>query len=127
MEPTISLGPAAANAVAALTNGLVTPPKKASPAKSPSKSSPGKRSPVKESPVNELSGPSTPRTLESDSVESEADVREQSQALAVMAEQRDGLAKDLKVCCFLHDALICLHSIHQCTSSGAYLEYIGKC
>ncbi|KAL0033864.1 hypothetical protein WJX77_008167 [Trebouxia sp. C0004] len=54
-------------------------------------------SPAKESPANGLSGPSTPRTLESESVESEADMREQIEALRAVATQRDGLEKDLKV------------------------------
>ncbi|KAL0029584.1 hypothetical protein WJX79_006026 [Trebouxia sp. C0005] len=53
--------------------------------------------PVKESPVNGLSGPSTPRTLESESTESEADMREQIEALRAVAIHRDELEKDLKV------------------------------
>ncbi len=100
MEPTGSLGPAAANAVADM-KGLVTPSKKVSPAKSP----PSQASTVKESPANGLSGPSTPRTLESESVESEADMREQIEALRAVATQRDGLEKDLKVNILLEDQL----------------------
>ncbi len=85
MEPIGSQGPAAANAVTSV--------KTASPAKSP----PSQASPLKESPANGLSGPSTPRTLESESAESEADMREQIEALRAVANQRDGLEKDLKV------------------------------
>ncbi len=93
MEPIGSQGPAAANAVTRL--------KTASPAKSP----PSQSSPVKESPANGLSGPSTPRTLESESAESEADMREQIEALRAVATQRDGLEKDLKVLILLQDQL----------------------
>ncbi|KAL0053812.1 hypothetical protein WJX82_011153 [Trebouxia sp. C0006] len=92
MEPISSRGPAAANAVAN-SKGSATPSQKASPAKSP----PLQASPLKESPANGLSGPSTPRTLESESAESEADMREQIEALRAVATQRDGLEKDLKV------------------------------
>ena len=92
IDPTISLGPAASNIVASVTNGLVST-KQTSP---PSKSSPAKASPSKSS-TNGLSGPPTPRTLETESLEPEADVRQQMQALKTLAEQRDGLAKDLKV------------------------------
>lgn len=73
-----------------LLDGLASPqqrnsPKKASSAKaSPSKSASG------------ISGPCTPRTLETDPAEAEADLRQQMQALKDLAEQRDGLASDLK-------------------------------
>lgn len=100
MEPISSRGPAAANAVAKL-KGLDAPSIKASSAKSP----PPQASPVKESPANGLSGPSTPRTLESESVESEADMREQLEALRAVATQRDGLGKDLKVFILPEDRL----------------------
>ena len=95
IDPTISLGPAASNAFASLTNGPASPKQRTSPEKaSPSKSS-----------ANGVSGPSTPRTLETDSVESEADLHQQMQALKALADQRDGLASDLKVTqvqmCFL--------------------------
>ena len=100
MEPIGSQGPAAANAVAN-SKGSATPSQKASPAKSP----PLQASPLKESPANGLSGPSTPRTLESESAESEADMREQIEALRAVATQRDGLEKDLKVIILLQDQL----------------------
>lgn len=83
--PVVSLGPAASNGVVSPKQGASS--KRASPSNSPSaKSSP-----------NGLSGPSTPRTLESDSPESEADLQQQAQALKALAEQRDGLVNDLKV------------------------------
>ena len=100
MEPISSRGPAAADAVTNLKDS-VTPSEKVSPAKSP----PSQASPVKESPANGLSGPSTPRTLGSESVESEADMREQIEALRAVATQRDGLEKDLKVNILLEDQL----------------------
>lgn len=100
MEPVSTRGPAAFNAVAS-SKDLVTSSPKASPAKSP----PLQASPVKESPANGLSGPSTPRTLESESAESEADMREQIEALRAVATQRDGLQKDLKVITLLQDQL----------------------
>ncbi len=100
MEPISSRGPAAANAVAN-SKGSATPSQKASPAKSP----PLQASPLKKSPANGLSGPSTPRTLESESAESEADMREQIEALRAVATQRDGLEKDLKVIILLQDQL----------------------
>ena len=105
IDSTISLGPAASNAFASLTHGPVSPkqrisPKKASPSKTPS----AKTSPTKSS-ANGVSGPPTPRTLETDSVESEADLRQKLQALKALADQHDGLASDLKVIqvqmCFL--------------------------
>lgn len=100
MEPINSRGLAAANDVANL-KGSVTSSKKVSPAKSP----PSQATPVKESPVNGLSGPSTPRTLESESTESEADMREQIEALRAVAIHRDELEKDLKVTILLQDQL----------------------
>ena len=97
IDPTISLGPAASKAFASLTNGPVSPKQKTLPKKaSPLKTSSAKASPSKSS-ANGVSGPSTPRTLETDSVESEADLRQQMQALKALANQRDGLASDLKV------------------------------
>ena len=105
IDSTISSGPVASNALASLTNGLVSPKQKASSKKgSPLKASSAKVSPSKSS-ANGVSGPSTPRTLETDSVESEADLRQHVQALKALADQRDGLASDLKVTqvqtCFL--------------------------
>lgn len=95
-KPTVSLGPAASSALTNVANGAVSPKQRAS----------SKRASPSESPsANGLSGPSTPRTLDADSVESEADIRQQMQALKALAEQRDGLVSDLKVgqvqICFL--------------------------
>lgn len=97
IDSTISSEPVASNAFASLTHGLVSPKQKASSKKaSPLKTSSAKASPSKSS-ANGVSGPCTPRSLETDSVESEADLLQHTQALKALTDQRDGLAIDLKV------------------------------
>lgn len=103
------------------------PPNKAhtAPVKAPSskgttvlskKASPKKASPLKESPANGFPGPSTPRTLETDVAESQADMRKQIEALKAVAGQRDGLTADLEVLLLHADSLYlsqAISSMHQ--------------
>ena len=71
-----------------------SPPAKAKGGK---KLLPAKASSAKGSPVTGGSEPSTPRNLQSEASELEADLLEQTRALKALAEQRDNLARDLKV------------------------------
>lgn len=98
----------------------IEPPNKSHPAPIKAPSSKGtaffskKASPLKESPANGFSGPSTPRSLEADVAESQADMRKQIEALKAVAGQRDGLAADLKVQMLRADHCTCSKpSLHQ--------------
>lgn len=93
-----------------LLDGLVSPQQRISPKKASS----AKASPSKS--ANGVSGPCTPRTLETDPVEAEADLRHQMQALKDLAEQRDGLASDLKARLLLYvmeSTVVACSSIHD--------------
>ena len=91
----IEPAPGLSGAITSMSNGISSKQKVSPQKASPVKISPTKGSPAKSSP-NGLSAPSTPRTHESESVESEADMRQQIQALTSLAEQRDQLSEDLK-------------------------------
>ena len=79
----------------------IDPPNKSHPSKGTTVLA-KKASPPKESPANGFSGPSTPRTPETDVAESQADMRKQIEALKAVAGQHDGLALELKVQLLIH-------------------------
>ena len=119
-EPTANLSSAAGHAGSSPAIGSIKAPSKACSAKaSPTKASPVKGPPVKaplakESSGKGLSGPSTPRSLALDSVDSQGDTHQKIQALTALAEQHDELANDLKVlltCCLAGNVLPAVNAL----------------